>query len=189
MARVKKKLNIFTHQKQNTMSEIHETIQESLEQADKSSINSKVALFVAITATVMALCNVKDGNIVQAMSQAQAHYINSWNYFDTKSTKQLIAENTLEILKMQSPAVSEDIIKKYEDRIARYDKEKAESDLQNGNADLIGFGRPFINNPDFVLRLKNDFPLSNTLDTSTFYSGGEKGYTDYPVHEQETVTA
>jgi len=70
-----------------------------------------------------------------------------------------------------------------------YDKQKAENDLQSGNADLIGFGRPFINNPDLVNRLQNDFPLSENLDTSTFYSSGEKGYTDYPVYEQETVNA
>ena len=112
------------------MSDLNETIQEAIEKADKSSINSKVALFVAITATFMALCNVKDGNIVQAMSQAQAHYIDSWSYFNTKSTKQLIAENTLELLKMQNPSGSEDIIKKYEERISRYDKEKAEIKAQ-----------------------------------------------------------
>ena len=50
------------------MSDLDEAIQESVEQAGKSKINSMVALFVAITATFMALCNVKDGNIVQAMS-------------------------------------------------------------------------------------------------------------------------
>jgi len=36
----------------------------------KTKINSRVALLVAITATFMTLCNVKDSNIVQAMSQA-----------------------------------------------------------------------------------------------------------------------
>jgi hypothetical protein len=55
------------------MTDINETIQEPIEQAGKSTINSMVALMVAITATFMALCNVKDGNIVQAMSQAQAN--------------------------------------------------------------------------------------------------------------------
>ncbi len=70
-----------------------------------------------------------------------------------------------------------------------YDKQRAENDLQEGNADLIAFGRPFINNPDLVNRLKNDFPLSANLDISTFYSAEKKGYTDYPVYEKETVTA
>jgi hypothetical protein len=106
------------------MSEIAETIQEPVEQANKSKINSRVALFVAITATFMALCNVKDGNVVQAMSQAQAHSIDAWSYFQAKSTKQAIAENTLELLKVQYPAGKEALIKKYSEQIDRYEKEK-----------------------------------------------------------------
>ena len=112
------------------MSDISETIQEPVEQADKSKINSKVALFVAITATFMALCNVKDGNVVQAMSQAQAHSIDAWSYFQAKSTKQAIAENTLEMLKVQNPAGKDSLIKKYSEQIAKYEKEKAEIKVQ-----------------------------------------------------------
>src|SRR5882757_920908 len=107
------------------MSDIAETIQEPLEDAPKSRINSRVALFVAITATFMALCNVKDGNIVQAMSQAQAHAIDAWSYFQAKSTKQSIAENSAELLKLQNNAGSAEALKKYEAEISRYEKEKA----------------------------------------------------------------
>ena len=107
------------------MSDIAEAIQDPIEQSSKSKINSLVALFVAITATFMALCNVKDGNIVQAMSQAQAHAIDAWSYFQAKSTKESIAENSLEILKLQNTPGSTEIIKKYEEQIARYEKEKA----------------------------------------------------------------
>jgi len=108
------------------MSEIAETIQESMEQNGKSKINSRVALFVAITATFMALCNVKDGNIVQSMAQSQAHSIDSWSYFQAKSTKQSIVENTLELLKLQNNPANADVVKKYEEQITRYETEKAE---------------------------------------------------------------
>lgn len=47
-------------------------------------------------------------------------------------------------------------------------------------ADLIAFGKPFISNPDLVERLKTGAPL-NEADKATFYGGGAKGYTDYPV--------
>ncbi|SNS40530.1 N-ethylmaleimide reductase [Tardiphaga sp. OK246] len=47
-------------------------------------------------------------------------------------------------------------------------------------ADLIAFGKPFISNPDLVERLKTGAPL-NDADKATFYGGGAKGYTDYPV--------
>jgi len=63
-----------------------------------------------------------------------------------------------------------------------YNKEKAEMDLQNDLGDLIAFGRPFINNPDLVNRLKNNLPLSQHLDMNLFYSADEKGYTDYPEY-------
>src|SRR5882762_4980031 len=108
------------------MSDIVETIQEPIEHADKSFINSRVALFVAITATFMALCNVKDGNIVQAMSQAQANSIDAWSYFQAKSTKQSIAENAQEVLKVQDSVKNAAIIKNYDVQIARYEKEKGE---------------------------------------------------------------
>jgi hypothetical protein len=106
------------------MTDIAETIQEPLENAGNSRINSMVALFVAITATFMAICNVKDGNIVQSMDQAQAHSIDAWSYFQAKSTKQALAENTLEILQSQKVAGNDSLIKKYEAQIAKYEKEK-----------------------------------------------------------------
>ncbi|MHB1049710.1 MAG: alkene reductase [Bacteroidota bacterium] len=65
-----------------------------------------------------------------------------------------------------------------------YTKETAEAELQGGIADLIAFGRPFINNPDLVARFRYGWPVSELLDKSTFYSPGEKGYTDYPLHQQ-----
>jgi N-ethylmaleimide reductase len=70
-----------------------------------------------------------------------------------------------------------------------YDKKRAEADIENGRADLIAFGRPFINNPDLVERLANDWPLAQDLKTELFYSANEKGYTDYPVYQRRQVLA
>jgi N-ethylmaleimide reductase len=61
-----------------------------------------------------------------------------------------------------------------------YNLERAEADLQSGDADLIAFGRPFISNPDLVERLKSGAPLAEP-DQSTFYTPGPKGYSDYPA--------
>jgi len=63
-----------------------------------------------------------------------------------------------------------------------YTKDRAENELQGGLADLISFGKPFINNPDLVERFVNGWPLSKELDAKTFYTPGEKGYADYPIH-------
>lgn len=64
-----------------------------------------------------------------------------------------------------------------------HNKETAEAELQNGLADLEGFGRPFINNPDLVSRFEHDQPLADNLDMNTWYTADEKGYTDYPVYQ------
>jgi N-ethylmaleimide reductase len=61
-----------------------------------------------------------------------------------------------------------------------YDKETAEADLQLGLCDLVGFGRPFINNPDLVSRLEHNQELSQNLKTELFYTANHHGYTDYP---------
>jgi len=111
------------------MSDINDTIQESVENAGKSKINSMVAVLVAISATFMAICNVKDGNIVQAMSQAQANSIDSWSYFQAKSTKQSIAENTREMIQLQKTA-NDSVVKHYQGQIARYEKEKSDIKTQ-----------------------------------------------------------
>ncbi len=59
-----------------------------------------------------------------------------------------------------------------------YDKAKATQILAKGYADLIGFGRAYIANPDLPYRLENDIPLSQA-DDSTFFGGTAKGYTTY----------
>jgi N-ethylmaleimide reductase len=64
-----------------------------------------------------------------------------------------------------------------------YDKAHATADLNAGICDLAAFGRPFINNPDLVNRLQNDYPLSTDFKGDMLYTADEKGYTDYPVYE------
>ena len=68
-----------------------------------------------------------------------------------------------------------------------YDKESAEADLKSGLFDLIGFGRPFINNPDLVTRLEQNQELSQSLNADLFYSADEKGYTDYANYKAPIV--
>jgi N-ethylmaleimide reductase len=64
-----------------------------------------------------------------------------------------------------------------------YDRAKAEWVLEQGYADLVAFGRPFISNPDLVARLKHDLPLA-PLDPATLFGGGEQGYTTYPALQE-----
>jgi 2,4-dienoyl-CoA reductase-like NADH-dependent reductase (Old Yellow Enzyme family) len=61
-----------------------------------------------------------------------------------------------------------------------FTKETAEQALADGVADAVAFGKLIIANPDLVARFKAGAPL-NEWDMDTFYSGGAKGYTDYPA--------
>lgn len=63
----------------------------------------------------------------------------------------------------------------------RYTAERGARLVEAGLADLIGFGRPFIANPDLPQRLFNGWPL-NPLRVEGMYGGSEQGYTDYPAY-------
>ena len=62
----------------------------------------------------------------------------------------------------------------------KYTRDRAERALEEGWADMIGFGRPFVSNPDLPARLQHGIALAEH-DPDTLFGGAEKGYTDYPV--------
>jgi Domain of unknown function (DUF4337) len=117
------------------MSEIEETISEAVENAEKShdGLNNLIAVLVALLATFMALCNIKDGNIVQAMSQDQAKAVDQWSYYQAKGMKENLAESVRDQLQLhkEQPGLSpqesvrlDQQIKKYDGIVAKYVKEK-----------------------------------------------------------------
>jgi len=119
--------------------DLDEKISEAVEQARESRLNSIIALLVAIAATLMALDNIKDGNVGQGMAQAQAHAVDAWSFYQAKSTKQNLAEATLDTLQVmratQPPgaATLPDLDKRiasYQAQVARYEKEKTDIKTQ-----------------------------------------------------------
>src|SRR5262249_32933524 len=61
-----------------------------------------------------------------------------------------------------------------------FDCARANAALAEGRADMIAFGKPFISNPDLVIRLFLGARPA-VANRETFYGGGEEGYTDYQV--------
>ena len=61
----------------------------------------------------------------------------------------------------------------------KYDAARARSAIREGWADLIGFGRPFIANPDLPERIRSGAPWAQH-DPATLFGGGAHGLTDYP---------
>jgi hypothetical protein len=100
------------------------------------TLNAVVAISVAITATFTALCNVKKGNVVEAMARAQASGIDAWAYYQAKGTKLNIAESAVDSLRIHretTPDLTSDgrafIDRKlgdYTEKIRRYEVEKEE---------------------------------------------------------------
>ena len=62
------------------------------------------------------------------------------------------------------------------------DRERGNRLIEEGLADMVAFGRPFIANPDLPERFAAGAPLAE-LDWNTVYASGPAGYTDYPALE------
>jgi len=62
----------------------------------------------------------------------------------------------------------------------QFSNDSAEAALAAGEADAIAWGKLFIANPDLPTRIKLNAPF-NAPDTTTFYGGSVRGYTDYPA--------
>ena len=118
------------------MSEVADVVAEAIEKGSDGSMNSTIALMVAVIATFTALCNVKDGNVVQAMAQDQAAAVDQWAYYQAKGTKQNLAEGMLDQLMLEretrpdlTPEARKLVDRKiaeYGARLKLYEKEKTE---------------------------------------------------------------
>ena len=58
-------------------------------------LNACVAITIALLATFMGICKVKDDNIVQSMQQAQANKLDHWNFYQARNIREEIAKGTL----------------------------------------------------------------------------------------------
>src|SRR6266480_3191453 len=64
---------------------------DALRDRERVRLNSRVAITVALLATFLGVCKVKDDNIVQAMQQAQADRLDHWNFYQARNTRQEVA--------------------------------------------------------------------------------------------------
>ncbi|NER11295.1 N-ethylmaleimide reductase [Muriicola jejuensis] len=68
-----------------------------------------------------------------------------------------------------------------------FDRASGNAILEEGLADLVAFGKPYISNPDLVERFEQDVPLTD-WDQDTFYTPGKEGYLDYKKKTAEAST-
>jgi hypothetical protein len=86
----------------------------------RARLNTWVAITVALLATFMGICKVKDDNIVQTMQQAQAAKIDDWSYYQARNIRQEVAQAELVQLTIQRAAAPPAQHAVLDSSIARY---------------------------------------------------------------------
>lgn len=91
------------------------------ETSSRAQLNTWVAISVALLATFLGICKVKDDNIVQAMQQAQANKIDSYTWYQARNIREEVANSTVAQLRVlqvsaspQAQSVIQDEIKTYQ---------------------------------------------------------------------------
>jgi len=130
------------------------------EKSDKR-LNNLVAVTIVVITVFLAVCKVKDDNIVQAMQRAQAVSVDTWNEYQAARIKLHVDENALATLRLleSSGSVNKELaakqaaeyeadIKKYEQRsketMAKARAQDAEYDRLNVFDDQFDISEAFI---------------------------------------------
>jgi hypothetical protein len=114
-----------------------DTVEKAKEAAQDatSRLNMSVAVTVALLATFMGICKVKDDNIVQAMQQSQANKLDHWAFYQARNIREEVARSTLVQLQLQAaeshaPERYQAAIANYERLVAEQEKKKTELKAQ-----------------------------------------------------------
>src|SRR6267142_4969614 len=105
----------------------------------RAHLNTLVAISVALLATFMGICKVKDDNIVQAMQQAQADKIDNYSWYQARNIREEVARATVAQLTAQAAAAPPQAQAVYQEQIKTYQalaQEQAEKKkIQQADAD------------------------------------------------------
>jgi predicted ribosome quality control (RQC) complex YloA/Tae2 family protein len=126
------------------MPEISDAVNEAVEKARESKLNTIVAVCVAVIATFMSLCNVKAGNIIQQINLSQANAVDQWAYYQSKSTKSHVAEAAIDQLTLardMNVSLTPDQKQKYDEAIKKQEAglKKFEKEKEDIRAKAQGF--------------------------------------------------
>ena len=83
-------------------------------------LNTWVAITVALLATFMGICKVRDDNLVQAMQQAQADKIDHWSFYQARNIRQEIAQANADQLELAASGQSAAMQAKAAPMIVKY---------------------------------------------------------------------
>jgi len=114
---------------------------------ERIRLNTWVAVTVALLATFLGICKIKDDNIVQAMQQAQADKLDHWNFYQARNIRQEVAAAAVTQLQLAAAAAPAAQQESYRAAIAKYEalvtdqatkkeelRQQAEQDQKNYDA-------------------------------------------------------
>lgn len=158
------------------------------------SIDNRVRLLREVTAAVIEVAG-RDRTAVRLSPNGEIQGVNDSQPHETfPAAARALAELGIVFLELREPPPDSNFGKADTSPVAPdiravfpgvlvlnsdFTGERAQRAIANGEADAITFGRSFIANPDLPHRLREGLPV-NQPDFATFYTQGEKGYTDYP---------
>ena len=130
--------------------EVVKTAQNARKTRKSAWLNPAVAVTVALLATFMGICKVKDDNIVQAMQQAQADKLDHWQFYQARNIREEIAKSTLTQLQLQAlsapaaaQAAHQEKITLYsniaKDQNSKKDELKAQAEKDQATYDALNF--------------------------------------------------
>src|SRR5215510_133328 len=84
-------------------------------------LSTLVAVTVALLATFLGVCKVKDDNIVQEMQQAQADKLDNWNFYQARNIREQVANAALDQLKLDAVDAPRNKEEGYRQAISKYE--------------------------------------------------------------------
>jgi len=108
----------FVEENSETKDDKKETVTKA--KKSKAHLNTMVAISVALLATFMGICKVKDDNIVQAMQQAQADKIDNYSWYQARNIREEVAKATIAQLTAQAAAASPQAQAAFQEQIKAY---------------------------------------------------------------------
>jgi len=92
------------------------------EKSRNGHLTTWVALTVALLATFLGVCKVKDDNIVQAMEVAEADRLDHWSFYQARNMREEIAKSTAIQLKLAAASAPATQQAAYQEAIVSYEK-------------------------------------------------------------------
>jgi hypothetical protein len=134
---------------------------DSPKDASAARLSTWVAITVALLATFLGICKVKDDNIVQAMQQAQADKLDHWSFYQARNIREEIAKSTEAQLKLAAATAPETRKAAYQEAIANY--EKLAADQNQKKAELLAQAQQDQQTYDALNYRDDQFDLSDAL--------------------------